>query len=98
MSDDLKISITKLVADGSNWVTYRDRMLWAVNSRDLSEHLTNASMTQLYNNAGTIGNTTPQMRWTHDQAVVKQLIAASVPDTVFNRIKTGTTAKMSGMR
>jgi transposase InsO family protein len=93
MSDDLKISITKLVADGSNWVTYRDRMLWAVNSRDLSEHLTNASITQTYTNAGTIGNATPQMQWTHDQAVVKQLIAASVPDTVFNRIKTGTTAK-----
>jgi hypothetical protein len=70
-------------------------MLWAVNLCDLSEHLTNASMTQIYNNAGTIGNTTPQMRWNHDQAasVVKQLIAASVPDTVFNRIKTGTTAK-----
>jgi hypothetical protein len=93
MSDDLKISITKLVADGSNWVTYCDRMLWAMNSRDLSEHLTNASMTQTYVDAGTIGNVTPQMRWTHDQAVVKQLIAASVPDTIFNRIKTGTTAK-----
>jgi hypothetical protein len=54
MSDDLKISITKLVADGSNWVTYRDRMLWAMNSCDLSEHLTNASMTQTYVDAGTV--------------------------------------------
>jgi hypothetical protein len=68
-------------------------MLWAVNSCNLSEHLTNASMTQTYTSAGTIGNTTLQMQWTHDQAVVKQLIAASVPDTVFNHIKMGTTVK-----
>ena len=93
MSDDLKISITKLVADGSNWVTYRDRMLWAVDSRDLSQHLTSASMTQTYIDAGNIGTLTPQMRWNHDQAAVKQLIAISVPDTVFNSIKAGATAK-----
>jgi transposase InsO family protein len=93
MSDDLKISITKLVADGSNWVTYRDRMLWAIDSRGLSEHLTNATITATYTAVGTVGSVTPQMRWSGDQAMVKQLIAISVPDTVFNRIKTGTTAK-----
>src|ERR1700677_3082778 len=93
MSDDLRISITKLIADGSNWVTYRDRMLWAIDSRGLAEHLTNAAMTVTYTAVGLVGTVTPQMRWDHDQAVVKQLIAASVPDTVFNSIKTGTTAK-----
>jgi hypothetical protein len=63
MSNDLKISITKLVADGSNWVTYRDRMLWAIDSRGLSEHLTNATITATYTAVGTVGSVTPQMWW-----------------------------------
>ena len=93
MGDELKISITKLIADGSNWVTYRDCMLWAIDLRSLSEHLTNATITATYTTVGTVGSVTPQMRWSGDQAMVKQLIAISVPNTIFNRIKTGTTAK-----
>jgi hypothetical protein len=93
MSDELKINITKLATDGSNWVTYRDRMLWAVDSRGLTEHLTNATITTTYTTAGNIGTQTPQMRWASDQANLKQLIAVSVPDTVFTTIKTGATAK-----
>ncbi|KAF8258287.1 hypothetical protein EI94DRAFT_1447558, partial [Lactarius quietus] len=93
MSDDLKICITKLAADGSNWVTYRYRMLWAIDLRGLSEHLTNASMTMTYIDAGTINNQTPTMRWRSDQSIVKQLITVSVPNSVFNNIKTSTTAK-----
>ena len=93
MSDDLKIGVTKLIADGLNWVTYRDQMLWAINSRNLSEHLTSTVVTQTYTNVGTAGSVTPLMRWNIDEAVVKQLIAISVPDTVFNRIKTGANAK-----
>ena len=33
------------------------------------------------------------MQWRLDQATVKQLIATSIPDSVFNGIKTGTSAK-----
>jgi hypothetical protein len=35
--------------------------------------------------------------WQFDEAAVKQLIAASVPDTVLNQIKGGTNAKAVGM-
>ncbi|KAF8261557.1 hypothetical protein EI94DRAFT_1478635, partial [Lactarius quietus] len=31
--------------------------------------------------------------WHSDQSVVKQFIASSVPDSVFNSIKSGNTAK-----
>ena len=93
MSNDLKTSVTKLIADGSNWVTYRDRMLWAINLHNLSKHLTSTVVTQTYTNVGTAGSVTPLMRWNTDEAVVKQLIAISVPDTVFNRIKMGANAK-----
>jgi len=50
-------------------------------------------MTQTYQDAGNVGILTPQMQWHLDQAAVKQLISSSVPDTVFNAIKTGATAK-----
>ena len=93
MSDNTKITVTKLVADGSNWVTYRNRMIWAVNLRGLGEHLTSPTISQAYQDVGNVGNVTPQMRWDLDQAVVKQLIAVSIPDTVFNSIKSKTSAK-----
>ncbi len=93
MSNETKITVTKLVADGSNWVTYRDRMLWAIDSHGLSEHLTSLTIMQAYQDAGNVGILMPQMWWHLDQAAVKQLVSSSVLDTIFNTIKTGTTAK-----
>ena len=93
MGDELKSSVTKLLADGSNWVTYRDRLMWAIDSRALTEHLTETTTTATYVTVGAVNGLTPDMRWAIDQAVVKQLIAASVPDSVFNSIKSGRTAK-----
>jgi hypothetical protein len=87
MSDELRINIPKLSADGSNWVVYRDRMIWAMNSCTLSDHLTNASMPAAYGAAGMIHGVTAPMQWVHGEATVKQAIAASVPDSIFNRIK-----------
>ena len=54
MSNKLRINIPKLQADGSNWVIYRDRMMWAMDSRTLSAHLTNVSMPAAYSQAGTV--------------------------------------------
>jgi hypothetical protein len=93
MSDDQKVSITKLIVDGSNWVTYCDRTLWAIGSCNLSIHLTEPTITQAYTTAGNVGVMTPQERWNTDQSIVKQLITSSVPDSVFNSIKTGTSTK-----
>ena len=92
MSDN-KTTVTKLLADGSNWVIYRDRMLWAIDSRGLKDHITSTSITQPYKDTGRVGHLEAQQRWDLDQSVVKQLIAASVPNSVFNSIKTGITAK-----
>ena len=33
-----KINITKLAADGLNWITYYDHMLWTINMQVLQEH------------------------------------------------------------
>src|SRR6266404_2975019 len=93
MSDDLRINVLKLSADGSNWVIYRDWMLWVMNSQTLSNHLTNDSIPAAYGAAGTVNGVTAPARWAYDEATVKQSIAASVPDSVFNRIKNSTHAK-----
>ena len=92
MSEDLRISITKLATDGLNWVTYRDRMIWAFSSRRWSDHLTTSILPVNYILAGNINGQTPQDRWDAEEAAAKQLIASSIPDHVFNRIKSKTTA------
>ncbi|KAI0043511.1 hypothetical protein FA95DRAFT_1498500, partial [Auriscalpium vulgare] len=93
MSEDLKIKVPKLAADGSNWVTYRDRMIWGLTARLLEDHLTNDAMPTAYATAGTVNGHTPAERWRQGEATVKQCIASSVPDSIFNRIKSGTRAK-----
>ena len=89
MSDD-RTAITKLATDGSNWVMYRDRMTWAFNSRLWGDHLTNASVTPAYIAVGDVNGQTPAQRWAAEEAAAMNMIAASVPDQVFNRIKSKT--------
>jgi gag-polypeptide of LTR copia-type len=93
MSNKFKIRVTKLVADGSNWVTYRDRIMWALNAKGLLEHLTSDMITSDYSTAGTVDGLTLEARWKKDEAMVKQLVAGSVPDMVFSQIKAGLKAK-----
>src|SRR5712672_1931219 len=93
MTDDIQLSIENLAADGSNWVSYRDRMVWTIESHGLAEHLAEASMTQTYINAGTVGHLLPQARWNMDNGIVKRLIGASVPNTIFLQIKSKTNVK-----
>jgi hypothetical protein len=90
MSNDFKVTIVKLVNDGTNWISYRDRMIWAFDNRSWSDHLTNDTVPVTW---ATIGTVTLQQQWTAEEASTKNLIAASVPDHVFNRIKTKTNTK-----
>jgi hypothetical protein len=91
MSDD-RTAITKLAMDRSNWVTYRDRLTWAFNSRLWSDHLMGTTTPATYIAAGTINRLTPDQRWEAEEAAAKNMIAASVPDHIFNHIKNKTTA------
>ena len=93
MNEDYKINILKLVADGSNWVTYRDHMKFALDMRGWAEHLTETTVTQGYKDAGDIANVKPTQRWKNDDGAVQQLIVTSVLDSIFNHIKEGTDAK-----
>ncbi len=90
---DEKIPIPKLSLDGSNWVTYCNRLTSAVCSHDLDDHLTSAVITQECIDDSTINNHSPQRRWRAKEKIVKALIESSVPDIIFNDIKDLPTAK-----
>ena len=53
--------VKRLQADGTNWVTYCDRVFWAMRAKGWVEHLTNDAITTTYMNAGNINNLTPNM-------------------------------------
>jgi hypothetical protein len=55
MNNESKIRVPKLLADRSNWVIYHDRMVWAMDLRDLADHLTNDAMPAAYGAAGAVG-------------------------------------------
>jgi hypothetical protein len=93
MGEEQKISINKLANDGSNWITYQDRMLWAIEDCSWSEHLTAMSVTTAYMNVGEVGGLDPDAHWDWHEASVKQLIAVSIPDSAFNQIKSGSSVK-----
>ena len=50
-------------------------------------------MTAEYMTVGKVGHLEADQHWSLDQSVIKQLITTSVPDSVFNAIKGGATAK-----
>ena len=93
MSDIMKIELVRLVGDGSNWVTYRDRLNITLRMRRWQDHLTQRSVTQAYLDRGDVNNVKPAMRWEDDDEAVKHLIMNSTPDDIFNRIKGGANAK-----
>jgi len=93
MNEDYKINIFKLAADGLNWVMYQNCMKYALDMHRWARHLVSTVITQEYKDASNIGGMKPEVCWKTNEAVVRQLIIASVPDSVFNCIKGGANAK-----
>src|SRR5258708_14883381 len=88
MSNDIKLHLPMLAADGSNWITYRDRIIWLMKMRGLGDHLMSTVTTQSYKDAGDVAGLKPEQRWTADENAASQLIGATIPDSVFHKIKT----------
>ena len=89
----IKQNIPKLAVDGSNWVIFRDRLLWVLDTNSLSEHLAHDTIPASYTNAGPVGSLQPDERWRKEEGLVRQIIGATIPDTAFNRVKGCTNAK-----
>jgi hypothetical protein len=93
MNEPMKLEIVRLASDGSNWVSYRDRLNITLRMRRWQKHLTSDSVTQAYLDHGDVNSVKPVMWWEDDNKTVKHLIMSSVPDKIFNRIKGGANAK-----
>ena len=116
--NDEVFKVPRLANDGSNWVTYKDRLQWALAAQGILAHLegdatdekgssqstasAGASESDSTGTADKGKESTPDVKgtqqpqdakWLLDEAIVKQCIASTVSDSVFNRIKTGKTAK-----
>jgi len=93
MNKPMKFEIVRLAGDGTNWVSYRDRMGVILHMRRWHKHLTSVTVTQAYTNRGNVNGIAPDMRWEDDDEAVKALIMSSIPDELFNRIKSGVNAQ-----
>ena len=87
------MSTITLATDGSNWVTYQSQLIWAFNLRGWSDHLTTSTVPAAYITAGNINGQSPDQRWATEEAITKHTIAASLPDRIFNQVKSKSTTK-----
>jgi len=55
----MKIDLVRLAGDGSNWVTYRDRLNITLRMRRWQDHLTSSSATQAYTDRGDVNGIKP---------------------------------------
>ena len=92
-NSEIKSSVPKLQSDGANWVTYRDRLILALESLGLDIHLNNDKAPKEYSAKGEVGGLDAATRWKRGESGTKQLIAATIPETIFSQIKGGTRAK-----
>jgi len=88
MSNNIKLHLPMLAMDGSNWITYHDRISWLMKMRGLGDHLMSTTVTKSYKDAGDVAGLKPEQRWTADENAASQLIGATIPDSVFHKIKT----------
>ena len=71
----IKHSILKLAADGSNWVIYRDCLLWVLDTNSLNDHLTHDSTLTSYASAGSLG---PDERWRKEEGMVLRVVVTRI--------------------
>src|SRR6267142_1716910 len=81
------VQVPKLSLDGSNWVTYRDRLKWAMQANTFDDHAEASSPSAEYTALGTIGGVTSGVRWAKEENMIKLILGSTLPDSAFNRIK-----------
>ena len=56
--EGLRVRLPKLASDGSNWVVYRDRVIWALQTSTIADHITANTPSTAYINLGDIDSVT----------------------------------------
>src|SRR6267142_3186206 len=81
------VQVLKLSPDGSNWVTYRDRLKWAMQANSFDDHAKVSSPLAEYTALSTIGGVTSAACWAKEENAIKLILGSMLPDTMFNGIK-----------
>jgi hypothetical protein len=101
------LRIPKLDVSGSNWVLYKERFLWALDARGISEHINGVAdmpadpVTPKSREEKKLSDAEKVLdkewkkelkEWKQNEAVAKQQIASSIPDSLFMKIRAKGTA------
>jgi hypothetical protein len=100
LGDDF-LRIPKLDVSGSNWVIYKERFTWALDARGILDHIEVASVEPVNpvpeetrkdklseENAKLDTEWKKELKeWKTGEAVAKQQIASSIPDSLFLKIR-----------
>jgi gag-polypeptide of LTR copia-type len=91
--EDQKTTLPKLSPDGANWVTYRNRFHYSLDSGHLCKHIQHDATPTLYTTAGNINRVTPDDHWAREEGMIRTMIGNSIPDSAFNKIKSYSAVK-----
>jgi hypothetical protein len=100
------LQIPKLDVAGTNWVIYKDRFTWSIDAQGLLHHLdgseeepnnpiSNRNITTAFTPAEVALDAAYQKdlkTWQQGEAVVKQQVTGTIPDSLFMKIQGHTTA------
>ncbi|KAJ6597843.1 hypothetical protein B0H10DRAFT_1766319, partial [Mycena sp. CBHHK59/15] len=104
--DDDFLRVPKLEVTGTNWVVYKDRFIWPIDVRGLTEHIEDGAGAPAdpINRAPDADPLTAAQKkqeeewkkelktWKQGEAVVKQQIAGTIPYSLFMKIRNKSTA------
>ena len=95
--------VPRLEVDGTNWVIYKDRLQWAADARGYLSHLNGTRVAPTApavadpaaptpaETAALAAYDTALTEWAKGEAVIKQMIASTIPDSLFMKIRSETT-------
>ena len=103
------LRIPKLDVSGSNWVIFKERFLWALDARGILDHVDETGMEPVdpipadVRTSGEklseeqkvlVNEWTKELKeWKQGDAIAKQQIASSIPDSLFMKIHSKLTAR-----
>ena len=85
--DKHRVKLPKLERSRVNWVTYRDRFIWALQLESIDDHIKQLSPPQAYKDLGKINDLEPEVCWMKEEHTIKQILSSTLPNTASLKIK-----------
>ena len=107
LGDDF-LRVPKLEVSGTNWVIYKDRFTWSLDARGILDHIDGSVVEPQDPILGEVrekGEFSAEQKvldlewkkelkeWKQGEAIAKQQIASSIPDSLFLKIRAKGTAR-----